>query len=251
MKGGAVASPRVLRRKARDRARRESNRLRFRLLGREEQRLDDGLGTETKDIVALSDLTVVEGDSAEGFMYVGEHPRVTRWWLDALPNSLEAFTFVDLGSGKGRVLFVAAEREFRQVVGVEFAKELHDVAVENAARVRASTGREIVPVLGDAGAFAFPLDPLVVHLNNPFTERVMSRVIDNLAHSYRELPRPIIVVYQQARHEDDATDNVVKLAQASFLAHRSLGPNGRLDRFLLKPWIVDIFESPEVVSADR
>jgi SAM-dependent methyltransferase len=210
--------------------------------------LDDVLGTETGEIVALSDLTVVEGDSGEGFMYVGEHPRVTRWWLRALPTSLEAFTFVDLGSGKGRVLFVAAEREFRHVVGVEFAKELHEVTVENAARVRASTGREILPVLGDAGAFAFPLDPLVVHLNNPFTESVMSRVIANLEQSYAERPRPIIVVYQQARQEDDATENVAKLAEASFLAHRSLDRSGPLDRFLLKPWVVDIFESPEVRS---
>ena len=246
-----IAAPTLeLRRKARDRARRESNRLRFRLLGREEQQLDDALGTETREIVELPGLTVVEGDSGEGFMYVGEHPRVTRWWLRALPNSLETFTFVDLGSGKGRVLFVAAERGFRQVVGVEFAQELHDVAVENAVRFRASTGREVVPVLGDAGAFSFPLDPLVVHLNNPFTERVMSRVIDNLARSYHERPRPIVVVYQQARQEDDATDNVAKLAQASFLAHHSLASNGLLDRFLLKPWIVDMFESPEVASAD-
>lgn len=206
------------------------------------------MGTDTGDIVALSGLTVVEGDSGEGFTYVGEHPRVTRWWLRALPGPLEAFTFVDLGSGKGRVLFMAAEREFRHVIGVEFAKELHEVALENAVRIRASTGREILPVLGDAGAFAFPLDPLVVHLNNPFTERVMSRVIDNLAQSYAERLRPIIVVYQQARREDDATDNVARLAEASFLGHRPLLVNGVVDRFLLRPWVVDIFESPEARS---
>lgn len=45
-------------------------------------------------------------------------------------------------------------------------------------------------------------------------------MIDNLAQSNAERPRPIIVVYQQAREEeDDATDNVAKLSETSFLAH--------------------------------
>jgi hypothetical protein len=36
------------------------------------------------------------------------------------------YTFVDVGSGKGRMLFVAAEYRFRKVIGVEFATDLHE-----------------------------------------------------------------------------------------------------------------------------
>jgi tRNA G46 methylase TrmB len=40
------------------------------------------------------------------------------------------YTFIDVGSGKGRVLFVAAEYPFRKVIGVEFQMPIgHDGAL--------------------------------------------------------------------------------------------------------------------------
>ncbi len=52
--------------------------------------------------------------------------------LDALlahvPFALERSTFVDLGSGMGRAVLLAASRPFRQVVGVEISPALHAIA---------------------------------------------------------------------------------------------------------------------------
>jgi hypothetical protein len=44
---------------------------------------------------------------------------------------LQDFTFIDLGSGKGRVLLMAAAYGFKRIIGVEFMPELHRVAEEN------------------------------------------------------------------------------------------------------------------------
>ena len=41
------------------------------------------------------------------------------------------FTFLDLGSGKGRTLLMAADYPFRRVVGVELLPTLHQTAQEN------------------------------------------------------------------------------------------------------------------------
>lgn len=46
----------------------------------------------------------------------------------------EAFTFVDLGCGKGRVLTLAAEKGFRRVIGIEVHPALAAIARENVAR---------------------------------------------------------------------------------------------------------------------
>jgi hypothetical protein len=211
----------------------------------EGRRFDKRFGADTDASASLSNLTVVEGDRRDGHDYVAEPPRVTRWWLQALPRHLDEFTFVDLGSGKGRVLLLAASRNFGRLIGVEFAAELHQTAVPILGSYQDQTGRELVSVLGDAGSFQFPLDPLVVHLNNPFREPVMERVIANLFASYRRRPRAVIVVYQQARVEDDPTRNVELLSAAPFLTHRSLRPRNPINRFLLKPWVIDYFESPE------
>jgi hypothetical protein len=143
-------------------------------------------------------------------------------------------------------LLLAATRDFGRLIGVEFAEELHQSAVSVLSARQDATGRQLASVLGDAGSFEFPLDPLVVHLNNPFQEPVMERVIANLVASYRCRPRPVIVVYQQARVEDHPTRNVELLTTAApFLTRRSLQPRSAINRFLLKPWVIDYFASSE------
>ncbi|GAA1376056.1 SAM-dependent methyltransferase [Catellatospora chokoriensis] len=52
--------------------------------------------------------------------------------LDLQPSDV----FVDVGSGKGRVLCCAARREVKQVIGVELDAALCDVARDNARRLR-------------------------------------------------------------------------------------------------------------------
>lgn len=180
------------------------DRYRRRALRWEDRRFERPLGVETAGGSPESERTVVEGDGAEGIAldYPGQPVRLTRWWLRALPPRLDGFTFIDMGSAKGRVLFVAASHGFRKVIGVEYVKELHDRALVNVSQaLRGEREPEILPMLGDAGAFEFPLDPLVVHFANPFTEKVMGRVIANLMTSYERRPRPILATYFQSRVE--------------------------------------------------
>ena len=44
------------------------------------------------------------------------------------------FTFVDVGSGKGRALLLASDYPFREIIGVELSPELERVARTNIAR---------------------------------------------------------------------------------------------------------------------
>jgi len=106
------------------------------------------------------------------------------------------YTFVDVGSGKGRVLFLAAELPFRKVIGVEFATGLHRQALENIARYRQWGRRcgDIESILADAAQFDFPNDNLVLFLFNPFGPEVMARMLGNLERSIRMHPRHVVVV---------------------------------------------------------
>lgn len=220
-----------------------------RLHAREARRFDRRLGVDTGGWIEPTDLTVSVGDVAEGFTYGGTQARLVRWCFDALPPDRSSFTFVDMGSGKGRVLLYAAEAGFGRSLGVEFAEELHSVALANA-EIAKRRSLSIEPVLGDAGAFEFPDEPLVVYFNNPFSERVMERVIANLSASYERAPRPVIVLYQQLIVEWPAwqrTRNLELLEQVSFLTGRTLEPpKGPIDRRMLKLFVVGIYESPEV-----
>ena len=215
----------------------------------EVRRFDNKLGVDTAGVLEPTELTVRTGVAADGTAYVGTQPRLARWVLTELPHHRGAYTFVDMGSGKGRVLLFAAQAGFRRAVGVEFAEELHATAAANA-RIASEHGLSIEPVLGDAGTYGFPDEPLVVFFSNPFHEPVMVCVIANLTASYERRRRPVVVVYQQMTVEFPAhrTSNLALLDAVPFLTGRTLSPpKGAINRRFLAPFTVRIYESAEVV----
>jgi SAM-dependent methyltransferase len=106
------------------------------------------------------------------------------------------FTFVDLGSGKGRALLLASDYPFREIIGVELSHELDRVARTNIARyTRERDSPRVTSILGDAAEFRWPPGPLVVYMWNAFTGPVMERVFHNLEVSLEHQPRELYLVY--------------------------------------------------------
>ena len=122
--------------------------------------------------------------------------------IGELPIAHDRFTFIDLGSGKGRALLVASIYPFRKIVGVEVADELHQIALKNIDTYAAANKSQsiqkcqsIVAVRGDATQYEFPQGPLVVFMYSPFGKATLTKVIDGLGRSYDAEPRKIILVY--------------------------------------------------------
>jgi SAM-dependent methyltransferase len=113
------------------------------------------------------------------------HEAVRRWreTLPALSGRIEAYSFVDVGAGKGRALLLAAELPFRKIIGVELSEELARVAQKNIARwSRASRPKaKIRLVQSDAAKFPWPRTPLLVYLYNPFACTLVAQMAENLA----------------------------------------------------------------------
>ena len=94
-------------------------------------------------------------------------------WRETLPSSaarVEAYTFVDVGAGKGRALLLAAELPFRKAIGVELNESLARIAQKNVTLWKrlAQSQTKIRIVREDAAEFRWPRTPLLVYLNNPF-----------------------------------------------------------------------------------
>jgi SAM-dependent methyltransferase len=85
--------------------------------------------------------------------------------------------FVDLGAGLGRVVLLAAQRPFLQVVGVEISPALLETARENLATFDPALlhCRDVRLVRKDAINYAFPPGNLVVYLFNPFLAPALAR----------------------------------------------------------------------------
>jgi SAM-dependent methyltransferase len=121
-------------------------------------------------------------------------------------NRFQEFTFIDLGSGKGRVLLMAAAYGFKRIIGVEFMPEWHQAAEENirkytAAAAESESMAPIDNLCMDARDFDFPHGPLVVYLFNPFPEPVLAAVLERLRQSLTKSSRPMFLAYRFAEFE--------------------------------------------------
>jgi len=106
------------------------------------------------------------------------------------------YTFIDLGSGKGRALLLAAEYPFVRVVGVEVQPELNAIARDNLARI-AGTQKcgALESICADAREYEFPPENIVLYLFNPFPDYVLREVLERLVASVRRAPRDVYVLY--------------------------------------------------------
>ena len=107
------------------------------------------------------------------------------------------YTFLDLGSGKGRTLLMASDYPFRRIVGIELLPTLHRLAQENLRRYTSESQKcfALEVVCGDATTWPISEDPLVMYLFNPFPEAGLGRVVANLESSLRAHPRTVYVLY--------------------------------------------------------
>jgi SAM-dependent methyltransferase len=119
--------------------------------------------------------------------------------IGASPGRLpvDRFSFIDLGSGKGKALFLASRLPFRRLIGVELSPRLHRVAQRNATSFgKGWPDPRITLRCADAASFCFPPDPTVLFLYNPFEAPVMNRVIENIVASVRACSRRFFVIYR-------------------------------------------------------
>ena len=97
--------------------------------------------------------------------------------VNCLDEDPRSYIFIDLGCGKGRTLLVAAKLGFKQVIGVEFAREFVQIARANLAKMGVFNGEVIHD---DAADYQFPDSDFVLYLYNPFSHEVMRTVVANL-----------------------------------------------------------------------
>jgi hypothetical protein len=139
-----------------------------------------------------------------GGQYQPSEPILFHEILEAVPVPPHAFTFIDLGSGKGRTLLMASSYPFRRIIGMELLEELNAVAVRNIARYQREDQLclTIESHAGDARHFHFPAEPTVLYLFNPFPRHIWREVLENLRRSLEAHPRPVYVIYHNPVHED-------------------------------------------------
>ena len=164
-------------------------------------RFDRRYGIDTNRIMAVSEIGVETEEAQHATRYRATSVGFLRYLFKRHPMAFENFVFVDLGSGKGRVLIEAAAFPFQRIIGVEFSRRLQRVAEESIARYEARhTAKSRIELqCQSATEFALPRENTIFYLYNPFDADILSKVMQHLQLSLGQVDRKILIVYLNPR----------------------------------------------------
>lgn len=111
---------------------------------------------------------------------------------------------VNLGCGKGLVLFIASEFGFKEVRGIEFSQELCNIAKKNCSNYKRKTGIETTfqIIESDVVDYTIRNDENLFFIFNPFDDVVLCKVLENITASLKAYPRKIWFAYYHPKHND-------------------------------------------------
>lgn len=136
------------------------------------------------------------------------------------------YDFLDIGSGQGKALLLAAWFPFRSIVGVELSTSLHAVAQDNIVRYTGPCRADsIVSMNADALTADLPSRDFMCFLFNPFDGDVLALFVERLEASIRDDPRHVLLIYGNGDPE-----HVAALDNSSLFRPR---PAGTDDQYLV------------------
>jgi len=196
----------------------------------------DPLRRTTLEKLTLSSRSPNELSDATAYCQVPA--KIFQWSIEGLEIDPKDYEFVDLGSGRGFALLLAAAYPFRKITGVEIARELHEEARANIAWAEAQQRLRMQDItLLHASALDFPIPdrPCVFFLYNPFTGSVMEAFLDRLVASLRAAPRPHWLLYVNAKEH--------RMVEARGFVEVPLGRRARLLLRTLSPFHVRVYQA--------
>lgn len=202
-------------------------------------------GLDTARQIPLESLEIHGDNKRRGTKYQPTSVFAFRALLRRAPLARNS-GFLDYGSGKGRVLLLAAEAGFSHVIGVEFSPRLCEIARANIERYREYRPNlpPIEVVQADASRYVPAPDVGVFYFFNPFDEFLMRHAIDGILESLRRSPREAWLLFYNATRFRAGLD-----ARPEFVLHHEMLAGGyacRVYRYTPRP----SSESPQENSPD-
>jgi len=152
---------------------------------------------ETINTVMLDELAIDSPNKVHGRYYEGTNAYLFKKAFSHIKVDVPNSCLIDFGSGKGKVMLMAAERGFPKVIGVEFSIELVEICRRNLEifkrRTKSKTEFEVIHM--DAAEYAIPSEANLLFFSNPFDETLIEKVIGNILKSLETHPREIVVVH--------------------------------------------------------
>jgi hypothetical protein len=160
-------------------------------------------GIDSIKINRLKTLPVKGENKSHASIYQGANYFLLEKAFDYLREINVKGSFVDYGSGKGRVMAVAAFHGFKKITGIDFAASLCAQAKENLNKLQPQFPQtKFTIVCDDAVNYRIQKEDSIFFFFNPFDEIIMLKVVKNMLQSLKENSREIYVVYMNPLHKE-------------------------------------------------
>lgn len=150
----------------------------------------------TTDVEEVYKLKIKNVDTSNAFEYMPSNYILLEKVFSEINKYPHNHTFLDMGCGKGRSLFVAAHFGFKKITGVEFVpdycRQLQKQITEKATQF---PNASFTITCIDAAQCIIPDDVQVLFFYNPFNEKVMRPVVQQITDSLFRVTRPLYVIY--------------------------------------------------------
>jgi hypothetical protein len=153
------------------------------------------------------------GVSADDVLRGNTTYRVTWGWLiekafAQLDIDPRRYSFLDYGSGKGKAMLMASDYPYKTIIGLEYAKRLHDIAAENCRTYRNPDQKchSLKPILVDVLEYTPPPGPIVCFMCNPFDHTTLRTVFNNWRTRFESGEREIRILYLNMRNIDESAE---------------------------------------------
>ncbi len=163
---------------------------------------------DTRSEVAINDLDISDEDKQHADKYKPTRARYFRKIMAKLNLPREG-VFVDVGCGKGRVLLLAAEHGFDQVVGLEISHALCEIAKRNVATFQEGTptASSIKVVCTNILDYEMKDSETVFFLYSPFDHAVTKSFLAMIRQSLKDHPRDLWLIIDEFRFPELLEDD--------------------------------------------
>ena len=150
----------------------------------------------TTDIEEINKLNIKDVDTSNSNEYMPSNFVLLEKVFTELNKYKHNKTFLDIGCGKGRTLFVAAHFGFEMLTGVEFIQAYCNYIQTEITKIKPqfpSASFQISCL--DATQYTIPANVQTLFFYNPFNEKVMDKVIQNILASLSKAKRTLYIIY--------------------------------------------------------
>lgn len=159
---------------------------------------DKKYGIDTADVIELKDLQIEDTNINQATWYEPMSHKNFYAIMDRINIQHDQYIFVDVGSGKGKVLLLASKFPFNKIIGVEYAQQLNRVAQQNIKNYSDIKQQcfDVETKCIDAIKYEIPENNLVLFFYSPFSDaQIMRSILNNVTRSLENHPRHIMIIF--------------------------------------------------------